>query len=131
MINKVRTDIGLLLVRILVGGMMLTHGIPKIKRLFGEGPIKFADPFGLGPEISLGLATFAEVICAGLVIIGFKTRLATIPLMMTMLTAVFYAHWNDPFPKKELPLLFFTVFFCLLLFGGGKFSLDGLIKKSN
>ena len=56
-----------LLIRLGAGGMMLTHGIPKIGRLFGEGPVKFADPFGLGPEISLVLAIFAEVICAGLV----------------------------------------------------------------
>ena len=42
---------------------MPTHGIPKIGRLLGEGPVKFADPFGLGPETSLGMAIFAEVIC--------------------------------------------------------------------
>jgi len=37
-------DLGLLAVRLLAGGMMLTHGIPKIDRLFGEGTVKFADP---------------------------------------------------------------------------------------
>lgn len=108
----------------MAGGMMLTHGIPKINRLFGEGPIKFSDPFGLGPEISLIMAIFSEVVCACLVIIGFKTRWATIPLMLTMLTAAFYAHWNDPFGKKELPLLFFVVFLSILISGPGKFSLD-------
>ena len=108
---------------------MLTHGLPKINRLFGEGPVKFADPFGLGPEVSLGLAIFAEVICAGLVMAGFKTRLATIPLMLTMLTAAFYAHWDDPFGKKELPLLYFLVFIALLILGSGRFSLDKLLKK--
>jgi putative oxidoreductase len=127
--NKIATDAGLLLIRLLSGGMILTHGIPKFNRLFGPEPVKFADPFGLGPEISLTMAVFAEVICAVLVILGFKTRLATIPLMITMLTAAFYAHWGDPFSKKELPLLFFTVFFALLIFGSGKFSLDGLKKR--
>ncbi len=34
-------DLGLLLVRLLSGGMMLTHGIPKIDRLVGEGPYNF------------------------------------------------------------------------------------------
>jgi putative oxidoreductase len=127
--NTPLQDLGLLGVRLLSGGLMLTHGIPKIGRLFGEGPVKFADPFGLGPVISLGLATFAEVICATLVILGLKTRLATVPLMITMLTAAFYAHWNDPFSKKELPLLFFCVFLAILTSGPGKFSLDNLIKK--
>jgi putative oxidoreductase len=104
--------------------MMLTHGIPKFDRLFGEGPVKFADPFGLGPEISLGMVLFAEVGCSLLVMLGFKTRWATLPLLFTMLMAAFYAHGNDPFSEKELSLLFFTIFLSVLISGGGRFSLD-------
>lgn len=122
-------DLALLIIRLGAGGMMLTHGIPKIGRLLGEGPVKFADPFGLGPEISLGLAIFAEVLCAVLVMVGFKTRLATIPLITTMLTAAFYAHWNDPFGKKELPLLYICVFLGILAFGAGKFAVDRFLNK--
>ena len=125
--NNSLSDLGLLIVRLLAGGMMLTHGIPKFDRLFGEGPVKFADPFGLGPEISLGLAIFAEVACAILVMIGFKIRWATIPLMITMLVAAFYAHAADPFGKKELSLLFFTLFLSILISGGGKYSVDQAI----
>ena len=117
-------DFGLLAVRLLSGGMMLTHGIPKFGRLFGEGPVKFADPFGLGPEISLGMVLFAEVGCSLLVMLGFKTRWATLPLLFTMLMAAFYAHGNDPFSDKELSLLFFTLFLSVLISGGGRFSLD-------
>ncbi|WP_339698092.1 hypothetical protein [Algoriphagus aquimarinus] len=62
--------------------------------------------------------------------LGFKTRLATIPLMITMLTAAFVAHAADPFGRKELPLLYFIVFLFILIFGAGKFSLDALGKKS-
>ena len=117
-------DLGLLAVRLLAGGMMLTHGIPKIDRLFGEGPVKFADPFGLGPEISLVLVIFAEVACSILVMVGFKTRLATIPLLITMLVAAFYIHGADPFGEKELPLLFFTLFVSLLVSGPGNYAVD-------
>jgi len=124
-----RQNLGLLLVRLLAGGMMLTHGLPKISRFFGEGPVKFADPFGLGPEVSLGLAIFAEVGCSILVMIGFKTRWATVPLMITMLVAVFYAHANDPFGRKEPALLSFTLFLSLLISGGGRYSVDGGIGK--
>ena len=106
---------------------MLTHGLPKFDRLFDEGPVKFADPFGLGPEISLVLVLFAEVACSILVMIGFKTRLATIPLMITMLVAAFYIHGADPFGEKELPLLFFTVFGSILISGGGSYSVDQAI----
>jgi putative oxidoreductase len=120
-------DFGLLAVRLLSGGMMLTHGLPKFDRLFGEGPVKFADPFGLGPEISLGLVLFAEVGCSLLVMAGFKTRWATLPLLFTMLMAAFYAHGSDPFSDKELSLLFFTVFLSVLISGGGRFSVDQAI----
>jgi len=122
-------DFGLLAVRLLSGGMMLTHGLPKFDRLFGEGPVKFADPFGLGPEISLGLVLFAEVGCSLLVMLGFKTRWATLPLLFTMLMAAFYAHGSDPFSDKELSLLFFTVFLSVLISGGGRFSVDGWLRK--
>jgi putative oxidoreductase len=123
-------DLGLLAIRLLSGGMMLTHGIPKFDRLFGEGPVKFADPFGLGPEISLGLVLFAEVGCSLLVMAGFKTRWATLPLLFTMLMAAFYAHGSDPFSEKELSLLFFTLFLSILISGGGRYSLDGWKGKS-
>ncbi|MBN3580992.1 DoxX family protein [Algoriphagus aestuarii] len=122
-------NLGKLIVRLAAGGMMLTHGIPKIGRLFGEGPVKFHDPFGLGPEISLAMAVIAEVVCTCLIMIGFKTRWATIPLMLTMLTAAFYAHADDPFGTKEKPLLFFVLFIAILVMGAGNFSIDGMKKK--
>jgi putative oxidoreductase len=123
-------NFGLLAIRLLSGGMMLTHGLPKFDRLFGEGPVKFADPFGLGPEISLGMVLFAEVGCSLLVMLGFKTRWATLPLLFTMLMASFYAHAADPFSDKELSLLFFTLFLSILISGGGRFSLEGWKGKS-
>lgn len=129
MTNSTYPNLGLLLLRVAASAMMLTHGIPKIGRFFAEGPIKFADPFGLGPEISLGLAIFAEVACAILVLVGFKTRLATIPLIITMLVAAFYAHADDPFGKKEPALLFLTLFLSILLMGPGKYALDTLRKR--
>lgn len=128
--NNQLNDLGLLILRLLAGGMMLTHGIPKIGRLIGEGPVKFADPFGLGPEISLMMAIFAEVVCAILIIIGLKTRLATIPLMITMLVAAFYAHWDDPFGDKELSLVYFTAYLGILILGSGKYAIDGFFNRS-
>ncbi len=123
-------DLALLILRVGSGAMILTHGYPKLMRLIGDEPIKFLDLLGIGSTASLAMATFAEFFCGILLILGFKTRLATIPLMITMLTAAFVAHAADPFGRKELPLLYFIVFLFILIFGAGKFSLDALGKKS-
>lgn len=120
----------LLLVRVGVGSFMLTHGIPKLSRLTSGEEIKFADPFGLGPAVSLALTVFAEVICSILIILGLGTRLASLPLIVTMLVAALHAHAKDPFGTKEKPLLFLLIFIVLLVFGSGKYSVDqGLSKR--
>lgn len=129
--KTVLEGIGLLVLRLGAGGMILTHGYPKLMRFFGDEPIKFMDFLGLGPVVSLSLAVFAEFICGILIVIGFKTRLATIPLIITMLTAAFVAHGADPFGRKELPLLFCTVFIGILIFGAGKFSIDRLSNRKS
>ena len=97
--------LGLLLLRLSVGGMMLTHGMPKLWRLLG-GATRFADPLGLGQLPSLALTVFAEVVCAALLIAGAKTRFAAAPLLFTMLVAAFIVHGGDPFKKQELALLY-------------------------
>lgn len=117
-------SISLLLLRIAAGAMMLTHGIGKFNRLTGGGPNKFADPIGIGVEASLFLAVFAEVFCAVFLIVGFATRLSSIPLTITMLVAAFIVHAEDGFGKQELPLMYITMYAVLLLMGAGKFSVD-------
>ncbi len=95
-------DFGLLVLRISFGFCMIYgHGWGKFTRLFGSEEINFADPFGLGPVASLAMAAFAEVICSLLVMAGLFTRLAVIPLVITMITALFTAHIDDPFGQQE------------------------------
>lgn len=107
---------------------MLTHGWPKLQRLL-EGSVSFADPFGLGPGISLMLAVFAEFVCALLVIAGWKFRFALIPLIFTMGVAAFIAHAGDPFSAREKALLFMGVYSYLFFTGGGRFSVDYFYKS--
>jgi putative oxidoreductase len=106
---------------------MLSHGIPKFQKLVAGGAIQFADPFGLGPTLSFVLTVFAEALCSIFVLVGLATRIATIPMIITMLVAIFSAHSADPFAKKELAVLYLLTFLTLLILGPGKYSLDGVI----
>jgi putative oxidoreductase len=117
-------DFTLLITRIGVGVLMLAHGIPKLQKFFNDEPIKFKSVLGMSSELSLSLAVFAELLCSVLIIIGLKTRLATIPLIITMLIAVFIVHINDPFAKMEKALLFLLLYIVLLFGGSGKYSFD-------
>lgn len=123
--NQTRNvDIGLLVLRIIAGGlMMLRHGWPKFQKVI-KGDFTFGDPIGLGPGLSLTLTTFAEFICAILIIVGFKSRLASIPLMIAMFVAAFIHHADDPFGRKEFPIVYFTVFLVIFLVGSGKYSIE-------
>ncbi len=127
--NSIAVDYALLILRVGLGLMMLTHGMPKMEKLFSGEPIQFASVFGLSPAISLGLAVFAEVFCAVLIMFGFATRLASVPLVITMLVAVLMIHGSDPFAKKEMGTLYLVGFSAILLAGPGRFSLDHLISK--
>ena len=122
-------NLSLLIVRLTIGSIMMVHGLPKLNRLTSGGEITFADPFGLGPIISLGLAVFAEVVCTIFIILGLGTRLASIPLIVTMAVAAFYAHASDPFATKEKAILFLLIFLLLLVFGSGRYSIDRLMTK--
>ncbi len=121
--KELREGLGLLVLRLGVGGMMFTYGWPKLQRLL-ETPEKFADPLGLGPELSLGLTVFAELVCAGLLVLGAWTRLAAFPLLVTMAVAVLVVHGGDPFKKQELALLYGAGAFALMCVGAGRFSVD-------
>jgi putative oxidoreductase len=123
-------DVALLVLRLAFGGLMLVgHGAGKVGRVL-EGNFAFADPLGVGPAPSLVMAAFAEAVCAGLVVLGVTTRAALVPLMVTMIVAVFIQHAADPFGKKELGLLYLAGYLALFLTGPGRYSLSALVRRS-
>jgi putative oxidoreductase len=122
-------DAVILFVRIAIAALMLTHGLPKLSQFLSEGPIQFPPIMGMSPALSLGLTVFAEVFCSILILVGFATRLATIPLIITMLVAVLLIHGADPFAKKEMAMHFLLVYGLLLVTGSGKYSIDHLVQR--
>ncbi|MBW3544492.1 MAG: DoxX family protein [Bacteroidetes bacterium] len=125
--NRSLADLWLLLLRLGVGGFMLTHGFPKLQKLLEGGEIQFMDFMGLGTTASLALVVFAEAFCSVLLILGLSTRLASLVLAITMGVAAFMAHGADPFAKKEMALLYLLIYLTLLVFGPGKYALDSLL----
>ncbi len=123
-LNLKHVDLGLLIFRIGIAALTLTHGIPKLIKAFSGDEIRFADPLGMGEVVSFTFAIFAEFICSVLIILGLGTRLAAIPLIITMAVIVFIVHLSDGFGSQELPLLYLLGFLLLFFTGGGKYSLD-------
>jgi len=123
-------DVGLLVLRVSAGSFMFfAHGLQKLNMLFGPGEIKFANPVGIGSEISLVLSTFAEFFCAGLLILGIFPRVSAGVLAINMFVAGIIYHASDPFGTKEKALLFLIVFVTLLLLGAGKYSINKLFPS--
>ncbi|PQB04075.1 DoxX family protein [Aureitalea marina] len=116
-------DLGMLILRIGVSALMLTHGIPKLLKLF-NGDFDFPDPIGWGSTISLIAAVVGEAIAPMLIIIGYKTRLAAALAAITMAVAAFIVHAGDPVGTKEKALFYLVAFVAIGIMGAGKYSLD-------
>jgi putative oxidoreductase len=129
-VNSNAVNVWLLIARLAVGALMLTHGIPKLQSLI-SGNVQFADPFGIGTTPTLALTVFAEAFCSILLILGLATRLASVPLIINMLVAIFYALASQPLAKKELAIFYLIFYIGFLILGGGKYSLDSLIARKN
>ena len=127
-VDKNVNSLAVLILRVVAGGFMLVHGLQKLEMLKAN-PVQFADPIGIGEPASLTLAVFAELVCSALLILGLLTRLAAIPLIITMLVAVFIVHSADGFEKQELGGLYLAIYIVLIITGAGKFSVDRLIAK--
>jgi len=122
--NQNLKNFSLLLLRIVIGLLLITHGFPKLQKLLSGNEIKFTSVFGLSPTISMTMAMLAEFFCATFVLIGLFTRLATIPVIITMLVILLQIHASDSLSVKELPLLYLISYTTVFLCGPGKYSFD-------
>ena len=130
-------DLAALILRIGFGGYMLMgHGLGKLSKLMAGGDIKFISILGMSPTVSLALAVFAEFFACIMIIVGYKTRLAAIPMIITMAIAAIMVHGGDPFfmqkaegGSKEPAMIYLIGFLAIYFLGSGKYSLDDTIDS--
>ena len=123
---KKNIDIGLLLLRVTVAGLMLFHGVAKLSGLDGIKGMLSAN--GL-PEFMAYGVFMTELIAPILILVGFRARLASLVFFFGMLSAMFLAHAGDLFSISktgglEIELILLYAFGALVLFftGAGKYS---------
>lgn len=117
----------MLLVRIVAGLLMLQHGYEKLTH-FNDTVSHMINFMGIGQRACTVLVIFAEFFCSLLLIIGLFTRFACIPLIITMVVAMWKVHHNDYFAEEDISL-YILCFTTLLLIGPGKVSVDSMIGK--
>lgn len=142
--QNLATSIGLLILRLGIGGFMASHGWGKFQMLLNNNFDHWQDPIGVGDTASLALAVFGEFVCPLLVMVGFATRLAAVPVAVTMAVAAFVVHGGDPlsmetaamrffsgesesWSSKEPALLYLIPFLALIFTGPGRLAIDAWI----
>jgi putative oxidoreductase len=120
-------QVATLVIRVGLGATMLPHGFKKLES-FSEKKDTFMDFMGIGGPASLALVIFAEFFCSALLILGLFTRLAAIPLIITMAVALFKAHNGELFGDGETAAIYLFGYVVVVLLGPGKISIDGLVK---
>jgi putative oxidoreductase len=126
-LNKLHNDdFGKLVLRLTVGGLMLFHGIGKLKGVDMIGNMLEAHnlPAFLKYGVYLG-----ELVAPVLLIVGYFTRPAAIVLMINMIVAIALAHRDDVLSlneygiwKLELHGFYFFGALAILFLGAGKYS---------
>jgi uncharacterized membrane protein YphA (DoxX/SURF4 family) len=138
-IFKTQDDNRAILVRLIVGLVFLTEGIQKYL---------FPDLLGTGRFLTIGFnnpafwayftGTF-EILCGILVIMGLITRLASIPLIIIMVTAFITTKipilvhkgvwpWAHEY-RTDFAMTLLLIY--LLIYGAGRLSFDSKITPGN
>lgn len=132
-----------LILRIGLGGVMFVHGAQKLLGWFGghgfEGTMGFfTEKMGL-PWLLAFLVIIGESLGSLGLIVGFLTRFAAAGFIMIMLGAIVTVHWPYGFFMNwsgqqqgegfEYHLLAITMSAALVVIGGGKWAVDGVIAR--
>lgn len=122
-------SLSLLLARIVVAygfyepAMMKWSDIGSVGEWFGSMGIPF-------PLLNAYLAASVEIGGVALLVLGFFTRLISIPLIIIMIVAIITVHLPHGFSAGdngfEIPLYYILFLLIFISNGAGKFSLDRL-----
>lgn len=123
------TDLGLLLLRLSIGGLMLLHGVHKI--FYGIGGIEqMVLSAGLPAFLAYGVL-LGEVLAPIFIMVGYATRGASFVFLVNCLVAVLLAHRDVLFTLTpqggwavELLGLYLFGSLVLVFTGGGKYALS-------
>ncbi len=134
--NSVLVDLGLLMMRIMIGVVFLFHGSQKLFGAFeGSGMDGFAAFLGQMevpyPTLSAYLAGLAEFVGGLMVLTGVGLRLAVVPMIFTMLVASFMVHGDSFSLQKggmEYSLTLAVILAGMGLTGAGRFSACALFS---
>ena len=131
--NFQNKDTGLLLQRLSIGILILFHGIANLTSHYSF--IKsLLNGIGI-PEFVAYSVFIGEIIAPILIIIGWRTRLASLVLAINMLTAILMAHTSDIFTLNqfggwgiELQALYLFGAIVIFLLGAGKYAISTTSK---
>lgn len=121
-------DLGLLLIRITVAGLMLFHGVAKLK---GVDHIKgMLIENGL-PEVLAYGVYITEIIAPVFMLIGLRTRLASLVFFIGMLVIIYLKQFENIFIltntgaiKAELVLMYTFIALALFFTGAGTYAVS-------
>lgn len=132
------TNMGRLFLRLFVGVMFMQFGIRHWAN-YDHLSSQFPAVLGMESATCLTLMILTEIICSAMIIVGFWTRISTIPPIISMIIAEYYIvcdllpesvtmYGLDSTDPGYLPIMFLGIYFFIWLTGPGKISLDYVLS---
>jgi putative oxidoreductase len=124
------TDLASLFLRVIIGGLFIAHGWPKIKN--PKQTAGWVASTGWGWAVPFAYAfTFLEFFGGIALVVGLLTRILALLFTLQMIATTIFA--RKKLGKKliggfELDLLFLAGALALVFLGAGAWSLDGLLE---